>query len=204
MYKCIDNLYKIQLDNRLNFKICVIDSDSDDLTNYKLIKNDFPDVEILFIKNKNYEYGAWKYAYSIYQNYDLYFCIQDTILIEKKIPLNIIDNCNTYTFHNYTGYSLPSGYYSQLEVKEAGIKNLENSNLDYENIIDTNFCLAQHSSFIVNNYIMNDIFLTLKKPPINKIGCCFYERNFGLFFILKKINTIDLHNYMIKIHGGRD
>ena len=45
---------------------------------------DFPNVEIFFIKNKNYEYGAWKYALSIYPNYDIYFCIQDSIIVKKK------------------------------------------------------------------------------------------------------------------------
>ena len=70
-------------------------------------------------------------------------------------------------------------------------------------VIDTNFTLAQHSIFIVNNYIMKDIFMTLINPPINKAGSCIYERNFGLYFLIKKINTIDLNKYMDKIHGKR-
>lgn len=197
LYNCIDKLYKIQIKDNSNYKLCVIDSDSLDLTNYEKIKTDFPDVELHFIKNKNYEYGAWKYASTTYPNYDIYFCIQDTIIIKNNINLDIIDNNTVYTFHHNTGY------YSDKGIKEGGIKLLENSGLDFESLIDTNFTLAQHSIFIVNNYIMKDIFMTLINPPINKAGSCIYERNFGLYFLIKKINTIDLNKYMDKIHGKR-
>jgi hypothetical protein len=197
LYNCIDNLYKIQIKNNSNYKICVVDSDSNDLTNYRKIKTKFPHVQVCFIKNKNYEYGAWKHALKIYPNYDIYFCIQDTNIIKNNINLDIINNNTVYTFHHNTGY------YSHPEIKEEGKKLLENSGLDFESLIDTNFTLAQHSIFIVNNYIMKDIFMTLINPPINKAGSCIYERNFGLYFLIKKINTIDLIKYMDKIHGKR-
>jgi hypothetical protein len=35
LYDCIDNLYKIQIKNSTNYKICVVDSDSNDLTIYE-------------------------------------------------------------------------------------------------------------------------------------------------------------------------
>lgn len=198
LYECIDKLYKIQIKNKIREKICIIDSDSDDLTNYIKIKNAFPFVEIYFIKNKNYEYGAWKYAYSIYPNYDIYIFLQDSIIINKKIPFNIIDDYNAYIFHNYEGYE------SHLSIKEAGINNIKNSGLNYANTVDKFFCVAQHNSFIVNNYMVKDIFETLQIPPINKDGSCFYERNFGLYFILKNIKTHDLYNYFNKYHGNRN
>ena len=128
LYNCIDKLYKIQIKDNSNYKLCVIDSDSLDLTNYEKIKTDFPDVELHFIKNKNYEYGAWKYASTTYPNYDIYFCIQDTIIIKNNINLDIIDNNTVYTFHNNTGY------YSDKGIKERGIKLLENSGLDFESL----------------------------------------------------------------------
>ena len=197
LYKCINMLYKIQIDDSLKYKICVVDSDSDDLSTYKKINKDFPNVEIYFIKNKNYEYGAWKYAKTIYPNYDLYFCIQDSIIINKKINLSAVNDTNVYTYHEYSGYN------SHLEIKDKGIDNIKNTGLDYAGLIDTNFKLAQHSIFIVNNRVMKDIFKTLDKPPIDKDGSCFYERNFGLYFIIKGINTINLKQYVTKHNGKR-
>jgi len=198
LYECIDKLYKIQIKNKIREKICIIDSDSDDLTNYIKIKNAFPFVEIYFIKNKNYEYGAWKYAYSIYPNYDIYIFLQDSIIINKKIPFNIIDDYNAYIFHNYEGYE------SHLSIKDAGINNIKNSGLNYSDIVDKSFCVAQHNSFIVNNYMIKNILETLQIPPINKDGSCFFERNFGLYFILKNIKTHDLYNFFDKYHGNRN
>jgi hypothetical protein len=149
------------------------------------------------VKNKNYEYGAWKYILDSYPSFDIYFCIQDTITINKYIDLNILDYKTAYTFHNL------SGYYSHMSIKELGIENLKDSGLDYNSLIDTNFNLAQHSSFIVNNIIIKDIFKHLTVPPINKEGCCFYERNFGIYFLDKNIKTINLYDFMSKINGQR-
>jgi len=83
------------------------------------------------------------------------------------------------------------------------MENLKGSGLNYMPIIDTDFNLAQHNSFIVNKKILEDMFKHLTIPPINKDGCCFYERNFGLYFIDKCIHTHDLYNYMMKISSLR-
>lgn len=197
LYECIDMIYKIQIQDSLNYKVCVVDSDSDDLSMYNKINKDFPNVEIYLIKNKNYEYGAWKYAQTIYPKYDIYFCIQDSIIINKKINLNAVNDKNVYTYHDY------SGYHSHLNIKEKGIDNIKNTGLEYSHLIDTKFNLAQHSIFIVNNKVMKDIFKTLNKPPVDKDGSCFYERNFGLYFIIKHIHTINLKKYVTKHNGKR-
>jgi hypothetical protein len=198
LYECVENLYKIQINNSdTNYKVCIVDSDSHDLTNYHRINESFPNVEICYAKNRNYEYGAWKYAYSLYPNYTNYFCIQDSIIIKNQIDLNVINNTNAYTFHNNTGY------HWDPTIKDKGIDNLKTSGLNYSSIIHSHFTLAQHSIFIVNNYVMNDIFQTLRIPPIDKDGSCFYERNFGLYFILKNIKTFDLNDYMVKHSGNR-
>jgi hypothetical protein len=203
LYDCIEQLYKIQIQDSTNYKICVIDSDSSDVTYYEKIKKDFSDVELCFAKNKNYEYGAWKYAYTKYPSYDTYFCIQDSITIQKKLDLSLIDNNTAYTIHHNSGYN------SHLEVKQRGIENLKNSEIkddfisDILEIINDNFTLAQHCSFIVNNYLMKDIFDTLTIPPIDKVSSCFYERNFGLYFIIKNIYTFDISSFIKKINGRR-
>ena len=48
---------------------------------------------------------------------------------------------------------------------------------------------------------LNDIFKHLIHPPIDKTASCSYERNFGLYVLDKKINTITV--YMNKLGGNR-
>ena len=198
LYNCIDSLYKFQVNGNCDdYKICVVDSDSSDFTNYKSVESSFPEVLLYFAKNKNYEYGAWKYILNEHPDYDVYFCIQDTIILNTRINLGLINDTNAYTFHNYTGFHL-----HEL-IKQTGIEFLRHDGINCDSLINTPFTLAQHSIFIVNKKVMNDIFKTLTVPPIDKLGSCIYERNFGLYFIIKNINTIDISDYVVKHHGGR-
>ena len=98
LYKCIENLYKIQIEDSKDYKICIIDSNSDDISYYDILIKDFPDVEICFIKNINWEYGAWIHSYIKYPMYDIYFCIQDSLIIKKKLDINIVNNNNSCIF----------------------------------------------------------------------------------------------------------
>jgi hypothetical protein len=201
LYECIDELYKKQINTQFTqnfiYKIHIVDSDSENLSYYEKIQQDFPDVEIHMIKNKNYEYGAWKYILEKYPWFDIYFCIQDNININQYIDLNILDDKSAYTYNNYSGYN------SHLRIKNLGIEILKGSNLDYMPIIDTNFNLAVHNSFIVSNKLMKDIFNCLTIPPINKEGSCAYERNFGIYFCINEITTFDISNFIHKRHGNR-
>ena len=200
LYDCINELYKTQINNTNSediYKIHVVDSDSDDLIYYNKIKEDFPEVEIHMIQNKHYEYGAWKYIYEKYPSFDIYFCIQDTTIIHTYIDLKKIDDTIAYTFHHHSGYN------SHISIKEKGIENIKDSGLNYLPLIDTNFNLAQHSCFIVNNTIIKNIFKHLNIPPIDKTGSCFYERNLGIYFLDKNIQTINLYECMHKNNGGR-
>jgi hypothetical protein len=92
-----------------------------------------------------------------------------------------------------------------MTIKEDGINNIKDSGLQYENFVDLiDFNIAQHCSFIVSKAVIKNIFAHLRIPPINKDGSCFYERNFGLYFLSKSITTIDLYNYMSKTHLSRN
>jgi len=195
LYQCVEALYNIQVNN--NTKICIVDSDSDNFENYNKVKEKYPSLDIQYAKNKNYEYGAYKYAYNLYPDYNIYMCIQDSLIINKAIDLSIVDNNNAYTF-NYR-----YGFYSHLETKPVAIELLKDVDLNYKDIIDTDFIIATYNSFIVNNYVMKNILETLIHPPINKDGSCAYERIFGMYFILKNIKTHGLNNYITKNSGGR-
>ena len=196
--ECLELLYKIQIDQNLSmYKMCIIDSDSDDFTNYEIINKNFPDVKIHYVKNKNYEYGAWKCALELYPDYDNYFCIQDSMMINEPVDLSVINDKCAYIWEN------KSGYKKHISIKKIGKDNLKAAGLNYESVIDSDFALAFGCIFIVNNNIMKDIFNTFKIPPINKEGSCFYERNFGLYFILKNIETVDLKDHLTKINCHR-
>lgn len=195
LYKCVEELYKIQMND--NTKICIVDSDSDNFDNYNKVKEKYSSVDIQYAKNKNYEYGAYKYAYNLYPNYDIYICIQDSVTCIKKIDLSIVDNNNAYTFLDTTGFMFDE------EAKPAAIKLLEGVNLDYKDSINTNFNIAANNSFIVNNHVMKNIFETLVNPPTDKRDSRAYERIFGLYFGLNNIKTHTLVEYFTKISGGR-
>ena len=201
LYTCIEQLYTIQI-NVENppdyvYTVHVVDSDSSDCMYYNKIQEDFPNVQLHMIKNKHYEYGAWKYIVDTYDDADVYFCIQDAMSINRYINLNVVNDTTAYTFHN------ASGYISHHCIKAAGIENLKGCRLNYMPIIDDSFMLAQHNSFIVNKRILKDIFNHLTHPPINKEGACFYERNFGIYFLDKSIHTINLYEFMDKFSGNR-
>ena len=194
---CIERLYRIQIGDGNAYKICVVDSDSSNLMHYVEVAQRFPEVEFHLVKNRNYEYGAWKYISNRHSKYDVYFCIQDSNIIEKRIDLSVVNDRTAYIFYN------ESGYESHMSIKEKGIDNLKKGTLNYEPLIDTHFNLAQHSAFIVNRNTLGDIFISLPEPPVDKDGSCFYERNFGLYFIIKGYTTLNLYDYMFKLSGGR-
>ena len=187
----IKNLYK-------DAKIVIVDSDSDDFTVYDRVRGSFEDVDIQFIKNKNYEYGAWKHGFNLYPNYDIYICLQDSISFDRYLPLNHITDNTAYTCHH------KSGFFSHPSIKECARQLLNHSSLpDYDELMDTHFLLAQHSSFIVTKNRLKDIIESLPNPPIDKKGSCSYERIFGMYFILKQVDTISMDTFVTKQHGLR-
>lgn len=194
----IDSLKKNQINNdkKNKYKIIVVDSDSNNFVVYEKISTLFPDVNICYVQNKNYEYGAYKYAKEIFSDFDIYICLQDSCIISKYIDLSIInDNCACIHYH-------VSGYQSHLCIKNKGKSFLEHDKIFFNKIND-NFILAQHCFLIVTKNVINDIFSTLTIAPQDKDGSCIYERNFGIYFILKNIQTTNVSNKITKIHNQR-
>ena len=203
LYMQIKNLYQIQLAEETNeFKILVVDSNSNDFSMYSKINKHFPQVEINYAKNINYEYGAWKHAYTKYPNYDIYFCIQDSLILRHKIDLNKINDSSAYIYQYTFGFRG-----SHKKNKPMVLSLLKDSNLDFLPIIgDTKshqFKIANHNSFIVTKKTIDDIFKTLTVAPTSKQGANGYEISFGLYFICKNIKTIYMNKYVAKKHGMR-
>lgn len=193
LYKNIENLRDLYK----NAKIGIIDSDSVSFDTYTKIKESFPEVDIHFLKNKNYEYGAWKLGYALYPDYDIYMCIQDSLFIQKSMDLTIINSNNVYTFFHCSGFlfDIPT-----IPIVE---ELTQNTGLNYEKLIPTLFNIAAHSSFIVNNSTLKRMYSILVNPPTAKIGSRAYERIFGLYFILNSIKTHPMNEYFLKFEGGR-
>jgi len=198
---CIDTLYNIQfLDYNINdVKICIIDSDSDNFDNYDIIKKKFPLIEIHFIKNKNYELGAWKSGYKLYPNYDIYFCLQDSMFITDKINFDKINDKIAYSMQWNTKY------FSDETRKNRAIELLENVDLEYKDIIDNKFPIALNCSFIVSNNVLENIINTFINLPVMKLDSIVTEGLIGIYFVSKKIQTFNVANSKIKkIHGKRN
>ena len=193
LYKNIEKLRDFYKDA----KIAIIDSDSEKFDTYHIVKESFPDVDLHFLKNKNYEYGAWKIGYTLYPKFEMYMCIQDSLLVQAPLDLSIIDSNNVYTFFH------PSGFLYDIPTIPIVKELTQNTGLIYDDLIPTLFNITAHSSFVVNNYRFGHILSTLINPPSNKVGSCAYERIFGLYFILNGIHTHPMNQYFNKFEGGR-
>lgn len=186
------------------YTICIIDSDSTIFTEYKKIEKIYPEVKIHYAKNKHYEYGAYKYSFSQYPDFDLYVCIQDSVIFRKKINLEIVNDSKAYIFRHHSGFSLD---HQSIPFAMRVLKSSPFTYPDYANDPDPNvrkFPMNHHCSFITTNHNMKNIFKTLTIPPKNKLGSRSYERLFGLYFLFNNIETINLRQLKVKkIHRKR-
>lgn len=191
-----DNLYNVD-DPLLCAKIICIDNDSDLLTTYDIVKNKFPDVEIIFTKNKNYEWGAYKYAYDNFPDYDLYFCLQDTIIFEYPFDINMIEDNSPFTIFHSGGFKLMGrGYSSQDLLNHKMFKQ----NMNFDDLVDEDFIICQHNTLLITNPDLNKLFGSFNNPPTNKIDTEMCERVFGAYFIKNKHKRKVLNPYIKKIN----
>tara|TARA_B100001175_G_scaffold248677_1_gene215557 strand:- start:13431 stop:15992 length:2562 start_codon:yes stop_codon:yes gene_type:complete len=198
LLESIQSLYDLQITTKYDYKIICIDNGSNILSTYDIIKNRFPLVEIIYTKNENFEYGAYKYALKNFPNFDIYFCLQDTTIIKKQIDLKLIKNNCTYTFGQFSGFRL----HKSIRTGDSYDRLMKNINLDMghiRNIIDSNFNIARHNMFIITKSDLHDLFETLTNPPIKGVDTNFYERLFGMYFIVKKIKTINIKDNISKV-----
>ena len=192
------------------FDIVVVDSDSDNLKGFEQIPSD---VKIEYIKNKNWELGAWTYAYNKYNNYKIYMFIQDGLE-----PIERIDNFDTNTFVDGTLYSFhfnetfKGGYFSFVD---------DNNILKYNNVYkDTDLQFLNdsperiitgmaHTSFITNNknvytiLKLEEAYIT-KNIKKTKIDSCISERTSGVLAELACNIRIDITRFFKKTHLRRE
>jgi hypothetical protein len=186
------------------FDIVVVDSDSIDFTSYGLLPKD---VKVEYCKNKNWELGAWYYAFKKYSDYDIYMFIQDGLVPLCRIPGLDTDNYeeNTlYSFH-YEALLWHGGYFEDL------VNIYRDSSLHFISELDQNTPIlgTAHSSFITdkeNVYTilkLEEAYLS-KNIEKTKIHSWLSERCGGLIADINKNKRIDITPYFQKYSLGRD
>jgi len=183
------------------FDIVIIDSDSDNIKIYELLPKD---CTVDYCKNKNYELGAWNYAFTKYNNYKVYMFIQDTLTPNCRIP-----NFDKTIYKNGTIYTID--YYAKL--RDGGyLTNLQqvykNTVLHFISELDPNTKIrgAAHTSFILNK---EDVYTILKLEHAyiekglvkSKIDSWLSERTCGI--MADTLTRINITPYFTKINGNR-
>jgi glycosyltransferase involved in cell wall biosynthesis len=187
-----------------DFEIIIVDSDSDDLGNFKKIPKD---VKIELIKNKNWELGAWNYAFNKYNNYDVYMFIQDSLIPHRAIAFdynNILENDYVYSCH-YTATLEKGGHLKHLKdvYKDTELSCI----FDVKD--DTIITGAAHSSFVANSNITKKI-IELEKIYIDKKICktkidsLLSERTVGMLCDRYAKKRINMWNDFKKVNLKRD
>ena len=205
------NPTQILIDNITNlrifypeFDIVVIDSDSSNFTYYELLPSD---IKVEYCKNKNWELGAWYYAFKKYTDYDIYMFIQDGLVPLFRIPAFDTDNYEKgtlYSFH-YNALLWHGGYYNEL------ITIYRDSSLHFISELDPRMPIlgTAHTSFITNkenvyNILQLEEAYISKKIEKTKIHSCLSERCGGLIADIHKNKRIDITSYFHKYSLGRD
>jgi hypothetical protein len=200
LLKCIQNL-KLFYEE---FDIVIIDSDSENLSCYEYVPSD---CIIDLCKNKNYELGAWTFAFNKYNNYKVYMFIQDTIIPNIRIPIldkNLYQNGTIYTWdYGFITKISDGGYLENLRNVYKNTQLHFISQINQDHIIRG----AAHNFFILNKEDI-PIILQLENAYINKnivktkIDSLLGERTIGIMADFLPIR-INIKDYFTKIHCDR-
>ena len=203
----LQNIYRYKILYQ-DFKIIIIDSNSDNIEIFKYIPLD---VIIDFAKNMNYVLGAWKYAINKY-DYDLYLFVQDTL-----IPLQRIEGLNTINDFSNIIYDIPYTARIGATNEDINLEDLERLREIYRN---TKFSFISeipaekiimggaHTSFLTNKENAKKIIeledIYEKKNIIKqKIDCNFSERTIGIMADYLGLYRLNMTSYFNKVNGNR-
>lgn len=191
----IENLYNFQLCEKYEYKIICIDNNSSNTKAYDKIYQKYPKVLVIFTKKKYYDWGTYKYSLENFNNYHLYFCLKDIVVLNKKIDMSILEDGLIYTIHNNSGFN------SDPQIKSGDIKNrlLKDLKFEFDDLYDKNFNIVQNNTFIISKNDLTDLFKDLVNPAIIEKDNNYYERLFGMYFIKKQFINERL-NEKVTIH----
>jgi hypothetical protein len=183
----IDSIKKIYSD----FDIVIIDSDSAELNTYDKLPKE---IKVHLIKNKNYEWGAWKKGYELYPNYDIYMCIQDSFPPLRRADVDSLKENDIMACKWKCGFG--NDPHCIPEVRNL-LKNTkyENSHVfNYDHHDPDPFYVASHTFLITNKKNLCHLFETLPNLPTNKLGSRAMERVLGIAIAHNEYNWICISN----------
>lgn len=107
IYSCIDSIKKFYPES----DIVIIDSGSSDKSYFERISGS--QIKIEDINNKNYDSGAYWYAYKKYKKfYDFFYFIHDSTILNSKF--NIDTNNRFYSIRYFYSFNGMNDYYGHL------------------------------------------------------------------------------------------
>ena len=174
--------------------IAIIDSDSDATEVYRSV-----DVPVHYLKNKNYELGAWKLAYELYGDYDAYLCIKDTLIPQNRLPVETLCCDQVMSYFNMTGFKYDDLADLAIELTEDTIYH----DVVSKHRISEDFRLATHNSFLIPNGKLSYLINALPNLPVDKRGSMAYERILGLAITQSVGSVIRMNHSFNKRHGSR-
>ena len=208
LIKTINNVEKYYPD----FDIVVIDSDSD---NFNFFAQVPLHVKVHYIKNHNWELGAWYFAYNTYSTYDVYMFIQDSFTPIASYPLdyeNIVNNDYFYSLMWKTRLNR-SLIIDSKKIKNAILSRLtnvyESTILDHVYNPSAICTTAVHSSFICNSKLackvikLEQVYID-KNIRKSKIDSHLSERIIGIVANEYAKERICVKGYFEKVHLKRD
>lgn len=186
------------------FDLVIVDSDSTDLTHFELVPED---VKVEFCKNKNWELGAWCYAFRKYDQYEVYMFIQDTLIPKQRIPNLNIHEMGKDVLYSFHFHEIVSTYAFFEELKPL----YKDTPLSFISEMDpaTRIVGTAHTSFLtrkenVNTILQLEDVYAERGAPKNKKDSWMTERTGGIMADRHGNVRIDVTSFFQKIYGGRD
>ena len=187
--------------------ILIVDSDSDNKNYMKTIGKNYKNIIVSKFKNKNYEFGAIVHSFLNYRyKYDIFFFIQDSIIVKEKINLDQLDENSALVFY-YCRNGWKAYNENQIDIIHSQYPDFFN-HPDY--ISATGHHNVQYNSFIIRSSTFGKCFdseiFSLIGPPKNKHGSVHWERLWTSVLMSNGVTVQVLENatrYIKKIHLNR-
>ena len=184
------------------FDLVIVDSDSTDLTYFELV-----DVKVEFCKNKNWEIGAWCYAFEKYPDYEVYMFIQDTLVPKERIPNLNIHEMGKDVLYSFHFHEIVSTYTFFEELKPL----YKDTPLSFISEMDpaTRIVGTAHTSFLtrkenVDTILQLEDVYAERGLQKTKKDSWMTERTGGIMADRHGNTRIDVTSLFHKIYGGRD
>lgn len=201
IFNCVDSIKKFYH----NPNIVVIDSDSPDKKYFEVLKK--KKITVVNAKNKNYDTGAYWYAFKKYKNVKFFYFLQDSIVLKKN--LSEYEKKDLTTIRYFYSINKVGGFVFQKTKKNFinkikdflkinnikkhdiyGFDFLEQINWSIQQLKKTNYFMPNlwvsvfGPMFMCKRKVMNNLYKNnfYKIMPKNKIQQMTMERLFGIAF----------------------